>query len=134
MARCRDKGFAQEGRDQSVVTIAASHSWHIRVRSFSRSSYETQLLLRGEELAAGRAVWVPPTPFDGGYDIRGPKATRVGKESARTAILMFHRSAEGIRLSRPHTSLAGARSLRSTATDDRGDPPIPRWDESIRAE
>ena len=29
-----------------------------------------------------------------------------------------------MRLSRPHTSLAGAPSLRSTAADDRGDPPI----------
>ena len=35
---------------------------------------------------------------------------------------------------RPHTSLQGARSLWSTAADDRDDPPIPRWDESMRAE
>ena len=32
---------------------------------------------------------VPPTPFDDGYDVRGPKATRVGKESARTLFLCF---------------------------------------------
>ena len=46
---------------------------------------------------------------------------------------VFHRPAEGIRLSRPRTSLAGARSPRNTAAADRGDPPIPRWDESMRA-
>ena len=74
------------------------------------------------------------TPFDDGYDVRGPKATGVKKESARTTVLVFHRPAEGIQLSRPHTSLAGTRSLWSTAADDRGDPPIPRWDESMRAE
>ena len=87
--------------------------------------YETQRLLRGEELAAGRAVWVPPIPFDDGYEVCGPKATRVGKESSRTTVHVPHRPAEGTRLSRPHTSLAGARSLRNTAADDRGDPPIP---------
>ena len=76
---------------------------------------------------------VPPTPFDDEYDVCGSKATRVGKESARTAVPVFHRPAEGIRLSRPHTYLAGARSPRNTAADDRGDPPIPRWDESMRA-
>ena len=77
---------------------------------------------------------VPPAPFDNGHDVRGPKATRVAEESARTAVLVFHRPAEGIRLYRPHTSLAGACSLRSTAADKRSDPPIPRWDESLRAE
>ena len=89
--------------------------------------------MRGEELAAGRAVWVPPTPFDDEHDVRCTKTTRVGKESARTTVRVLHRSAEGIRLSRPHTSLAGARSLWNTAEDDRGDPPIPRWDKSMRA-
>ena len=82
---------------------------------------------------ARRAVWVPPTPFDDGYDVCGSKATRVGKESARTTVPVFHRPVEGIRLSRPRTSLAGDRSPRNTAPDDRGDPPIPRWDESMRA-
>ena len=96
--------------------------------------YETQRLLRGEELAAGRAVRVLATPFDDGYDVRGPKATRAGKKSAHTAVSVFHRPAEGIRLSRPHTSLAGARSLWSAGADDRGDPPVPRWYESMRAE
>ena len=74
----------------------------------------TQCLLRGGELAAGRAVWFPPTPFDDGYDVCGPKATRVEKESARTTVPLPHRPAKGIRLSRPHTTLAGARSLRNT--------------------
>ena len=97
------------------------------------SLFETQCLLRGEELAAGRAVWVPPTPFDDGYDVYGPKATRIGKESARTTVPVLHRPAKGIRLSRPHTTLAGARSLRNTTADDRSDSPIPRWDESVRA-
>ena len=58
---------------------------------------------------------VPPTSFDDGYDVRGPKATK----SARTTVPVFHRPAEGIRLSGPHTSLAGARSLWSTAADDK---------------
>ena len=78
-------------------------------------------------------MWVPPTPFDEGYDFCGPKATRVGKESARTTVPVFHRPAESIRLSRPHTSLAGARSPKSTTADYRGDPPVPRWDESTPA-
>ena len=78
-------------------------------------------------------MWVPPTPFDDGHDVCGLKATRVGKESARITVPVLHRPAEGIRLSRPHISLAGARSLRNTAADDRGDPPIPRWHESMRA-
>ena len=76
-------------------------------------------------------MWVPPTAFDDGYDVCGPKATRVGKESARTTVPVLHRPAKGIRLSRPHTTLAGARSLRNTTADDRSDPPIPRWDESM---
>ena len=48
---------------------------------------------------------VPPAPFDDGYDVRDPRSTRVGKESPRAAVLVFHRSAEGIRLCRPQTSL-----------------------------
>ena len=57
----------------------------------------------------------------------------VGKESARTMFAVLHRPTEGIRLSQPHTSSSDARSLRNTAADNRGDPPIPRWDESMRA-
>ena len=49
------------------------------------------------------------------------------KEGARTAVPIFHRRAEGIQLCRSHTSLAGANSLQSTATDDITNPPIPRW-------
>ena len=78
-------------------------------------------------------MWVPPTPFDDGYNVCVPKAKRVGKESVRTIVPVLHRPAEGIRLSRLHTSLSGARSLRNTTADDRGDPPIPRWDERMRA-
>ena len=78
-------------------------------------------------------MWVPPIPLDEGYDVRGPKATRIGKQSARTTVSVLHRPEEGIQLSRPHTSLASARSLRNTAADYRGDPPILRWDESMRA-
>ena len=74
-----------------------------------------------------------PTPFDDGYDVCGPKATGVGKESARTTVPVLHRPAKGIRLNRPHTTLAGARSLRNTTANDRSDLPIPRWDESMRA-
>ena len=64
----------------------------------------------------------------------GPKATRVGKESARAVVPVLHRPAEGTQLCRLHNSLAGARSIRSTAEGDRSDPPISRWDESLRAE
>ena len=46
---------------------------------------------------------VPPAPFDNGYDVRSPKVTRIGKESARTSVPMFHRPAEGVRICRPHT-------------------------------
>ena len=95
--------------------------------------YETQRLLRGEELAAGRTVRVPPhrstilcSRSEGYKSWEGKRAY--------TAVPMFHRSSESIRLSRPHTSLAGARSLWSTAAGDRDDPPIPRWDKSTRAE
>ena len=77
---------------------------------------------------------VPPTSFDDVYDVCGPNVIKVGRKSARTTVPVPHRPAEGIRLSRPHTSLADACSLRNTAADDRGDPPIPRWDESMRAE
>ena len=77
---------------------------------------------------------VLPALLDDGYDLRGAQAARIGKESARTAVPVFHRSEEGLRLCRPHISLAGARSLRSTATHDRSNPPVPRWDESLRAE
>ena len=70
---------------------------------------------------------VPPAPFDDKYNVRGSKAARDEKESVRTAVPVFHRPAEGVRLCRPHTSLTGARSLWSTAAaDDRGDPPSPR--------
>ena len=36
------------------------------------------------------------TSFDDGYNVHGPKATRVGKENARTTIPVFRRPAEGI--------------------------------------
>ena len=77
---------------------------------------------------------VPPALFDDGYDACGPKATIVGKESVRTAVPVFRRPAEGIRLCRPHMFLAGARSLWSIASDDRGDPSFPPWDKSLRTE
>ena len=54
-------------------------------------------------------VRVPPASFDDGCDVRDPKATRVGKKSARTAVPVFQPPAEGIRLCRSRTSLAGAR-------------------------
>ena len=53
---------------------------------------------------------------------------------AHTTLPVLHRPAEGIGLNRPHTSLAGARSLWSTGADDRGDTTTPRWDQSMRAE
>ena len=60
-------------------------------------------------------------------------ARRLQELGREARVPPFHRPAEGIRLSRPHTSLAGARSPRNTAADDRGDPPIPPWDESMHA-
>ena len=68
---------------------------------------------------------VPPAPLDDGYDVRGPRATRVGKESALVAVPVFYQPAEGIRLCRSHISLAGSRSLRNTAAEDGSDLPIP---------
>ena len=47
---------------------------------------------------------------------------------------MFHQPAEGLGPCRFHTSLADAPFLQSTVADDRGNPPIPRWDESLLAE
>ena len=67
---------------------------------------------------------VLPISLDNGYDVRGPKATRAGKESARTAVPVIRQSTEGIRLCRSYTSLAGACLLCCTDADDRGDPPI----------
>ena len=43
-------------------------------------------------------MWVAPAPFDDEYDVHGPQATIVEKESARAAVLVFHRLAEGIAL------------------------------------
>ena len=34
-------------------------------------------------------MWIPPTPFDDGYDVRGPKATRVRKEVRVPLFLCF---------------------------------------------
>ena len=118
----------------NAETIAASHSSHTRVKSSSRSSLRESGLLRSERPTAEGSVQVPPTPFDDRYGVRGSKVARVRMESARTAVPVFHRPLEGIRLCRPHTSLAGARSLWSTTVDDRRDPPILRLDESLRAE
>ena len=124
----KTKDRTECGNYRGISLVAHAGKVLLKIVATRLSAY-----LRGEELAAGRAVWVPPTPFDDGYDVCGPKATRVGKESARTTVPVFHRPAEGIRLSRPHTSLAGARSPRNTAAHDRSDPQIPRWDESMRA-
>ena len=54
---------------------------------------------------------VPPTPFDDGYDVRGPKATRVGKESARTTVPMFHRPATERHTTQSTTHFFGRYSL-----------------------
>ena len=57
-------------------------------------------------------MWVPPASLDDGYDVRGPKGTRVGKENVCAAVPVVHRPAEGIRICRPQTSLAGLHSLK----------------------
>ena len=102
----------------------------MRVRCSQDRRYEARRLLRGEEPAAGEAVRVPLVLFDDRYYVRGPKATTVGKESGCTAVSVFHRPAGGIHLCQSHTSSAGARSLWSTAADDRSDPPNPDDDRS----
>ena len=89
-------------------------------------------LLRGEESATG-AMRIPPVPCDDGHNVRGPKAIRVGKGSVRAAVPVSSTCRRN-RLCRAHTSLVGARSLWGTAADDKSDPPIPRWDESLHAE
>ena len=79
---------------------------------------------------------VTAAPFDDGYYVQGAQAARVGKEGARTAVPVFHRPAECLRLCRSNTFLAGARSLRSTAGDDKSNliMPIQPWDGRLRAE
>ena len=71
-------------------------------------------------------MWVLSAPFDDGYDNCGPKATRDEKESARTRVPLFRCFIDLQKAydSVDRTPMAGARSLRNTAADDRGDPPI----------
>ena len=90
---------------------------------------ETQRLLRGEG-----AVRVLPALLDDAHDVHGAEPVRVGKESVRTAVPVFYRPAKGLQRCRPHTRLAGASPLRSTAANDRLYPLISRWHESLRAE
>ena len=124
----KKKDITECGNYRGISLMALAGKVFLKIVATRLSAYyEARNLLPEEQYGL-------PTPFDDGYDVRGPKATRVGKESARTTVPVFHRPADGIRLSRPHTSLASARSLWSTVADDRGDPPVPRWDESVRAE
>ena len=76
---------------------------------------------------------VPPAPYDDGYDVHAPQSTRIGKDT-RAVVPVFRRPAESTRLCRSHIYLIDARSLRSTAADDRSNLPIPQWDESLCAE
>ena len=57
------------------------------MRSSQDRHYEDQRLLRGREPAAGGAEQVPPAPFDNEYDVRCPKATRVGEKSREPLFL-----------------------------------------------
>ena len=114
---------------------AASHSWHTRVRPFSRSS------LRDSAPTARRGTCCRKSSAGSAHTVRrrigcsrSERLQELGRKVCVTTVPVFHGPAKGIRLGRPHTSLAGARSLWSTAEDDRGDPPVPRWDESMRAE
>ena len=110
MARCCDNFLRKRDRTKCgnyrEISLVA-HSGKVFLKIVATR------LLRGEEPAAGGAVRVSPVPFDDGYDVRGPTFTRFGRESVRAAVPLFHRHAEGTRLCRPLTSLAGARSLRS---------------------
>ena len=54
------------------------------------------------------------------------------KESACTAIAMYHRSKQGLRVCRPHTSLVGARPLWSAAADDRRNLSVSLWNANLR--
>ena len=59
---------------------------------------------------------------------------KIGRKRARIALPVFHRTAEGPRLCRPHASLTCARPLRSTtAYGSRKNSPIPRLHGSLRA-
>ena len=50
------------------------------------------------------------------------------------AIPASHRPAESVRLLQPYSLVAGSRSLWSAASDNGSNPPIPSWEESLRAE
>ena len=82
--------------------------------------------MRGEGTAARGAVRVPPAPFDDGYDVRDPKALRVGKESTLATVerkirthldLLSYIDLQKAYDSVDHTYLASARSFRSTTAN-----------------
>ena len=77
------------------------------------SLYATHCLLRDEGTAARGLVWVLPAPLDAGCDVLGVQDARAGKDSARAIVPVFRRPAQDLRICRPHTSLAGARSPRN---------------------
>ena len=59
---------------------------------------------------------------------------KLGRKACVELLLCFVSPQEGLRLCRPHTSLAGARPLQSAAADERNNGSILRWDASLRAE
>ena len=61
---------------------------------------------------------VRPASLDQGHDVGDAHDARIGKETARTNIPGFHRSAEGLQPCQPRTSLAGTRPLRAAPADD----------------
>ena len=79
-------------------------------------------------------MWVPPASLDHGYDVCGANTSRTRTESTRASVPVLHRPLEGIRLRRPYPPLGGILSLRFASEDNSSNPPIPRWDESLRTE
>ena len=75
---------------------------------------------------------VPPAPFDDGDHVGDLKAIRVGKKSARATVAAFHRPVKVVRLCQSHICRFSLAS--NSATENRSDPPIPRRNESLRAE
>ena len=116
-------------RGISLVAHADIHKVLLKIVATRLSAYcEARNLLPEEQ-----CEFLPHrSTTDMMFAFRRPQ--ELGRKARVPSVPVFHRPAEGIRLSRPDISLAGARSLWSSAADDRDHPPIPRWDESMRAE
>ena len=136
VARWRDRKFwTRKKKGPSAGTIAAFHSYHTWVRSFSRPSLRESATTKRRKnccwwSSAGSARAVRRrmilSSWSAGYK------NRQGKCAYRcSCVLSTNRRPTTLSIA---TSFAGARSLRNTTADDEGSPIVPRWDESLRVE